>query len=119
MPGVLYARGTLSMPGVLYSGLAATNLTREDGYVQCTCMNMSIHVLGLLQYQCSSDITTKNGQFRSVVVITFASHAKGPGFETQRNQLALPSPSKSRDGDGSATYIGERERERGGGQHKT
>ena len=24
-------------------------------------------------------------RFRSVVVITFASHAKGPGFETRRN----------------------------------
>ena len=29
--------------------------------------------------------------FRSVVVITLASHARGPGFEPQRNQLLLES----------------------------
>ena len=28
--------------------------------------------------------------FRSVVVITLASHARGPGFETQRKQLFYP-----------------------------
>ena len=28
--------------------------------------------------------------FRSVVVITLASHARGPGFETQRKQLFCP-----------------------------
>ena len=27
----------------------------------------------------------RHGRFRSVVAITFASHAKGPGFEPQRN----------------------------------
>ena len=29
--------------------------------------------------------------FRSVVVITLASHARGPGFEPQRNQILLES----------------------------
>ena len=28
-------------------------------------------------------------RFRSVVVITLASHARGPGFETRRNLLAI------------------------------
>ena len=39
------------------------------------------HPLSLMQCQSG---------FRSVVVITLASHARGPGFETQRKQLFCP-----------------------------
>ena len=34
-------------------------------------------------------IDLMTGSFRSVVVITLASHARGPGFETQRKQLFI------------------------------
>ena len=44
------------------------------------------HVTLLTLYYTGAYLIDVAARFRSVVVITFASHAKDPVFETQRNQ---------------------------------
>ena len=43
----------------------------------------------LVDFPTSGTGFTSEGSFRSVVVITFASHAKGPRFETGRKQGSI------------------------------